>query len=190
MDESDKQTHTSPFGLLTVAGRDRPGIVAQVTQVLFETGCNILDSSMTRLGGAFTVLLIVSLPKDLTITILQKKFQKLADTKTLTIHLQPLSPEEASTNQKSQPLHECIISVLGADQPGIVFRVTQQLAQMGCNITDLHTRVIGSPEKPVYAMTIEGSHNDAIPPLQQKLTALEKELNIEIRMRNNETLAM
>ncbi|MBX9691827.1 MAG: hypothetical protein K2Z81_05540, partial [Cyanobacteria bacterium] len=41
--------------VLTGVGRDRVGIVAELSQVLFEFGCNLLDSSMTLLRGEFAV---------------------------------------------------------------------------------------------------------------------------------------
>jgi glycine cleavage system transcriptional repressor len=48
--------------LLTAAGRDRPGLVAAVSKILFEEGCNLEDSAMTRLQGEFAILLILSGP--------------------------------------------------------------------------------------------------------------------------------
>ena len=30
---------------LTIVGRDRPGIVSQVTKILFDQGCNLADSA-------------------------------------------------------------------------------------------------------------------------------------------------
>ena len=35
---------------LTIVGRDRPGIVSQVTKILFDQGCNLADSSCSILG--------------------------------------------------------------------------------------------------------------------------------------------
>ena len=48
---------------LTIIGRDRPGIVAQVTEILYRLGCNIADSSCTLLGGQFAMILIISHPE-------------------------------------------------------------------------------------------------------------------------------
>jgi glycine cleavage system transcriptional repressor len=44
--------------LLLAAGPDRLGIVASVTRVLYRHGCNLADSSMTRLGNEFAMLVI------------------------------------------------------------------------------------------------------------------------------------
>ena len=38
--------------MLTLVGRDRPGIVAKVTAALFDGGCNLGEASMMRLAEA------------------------------------------------------------------------------------------------------------------------------------------
>ena len=48
---------------LSVVGVDRPGIVAEVSRVLFELGCNIEDSTCTILSGQFAMILVIAHPK-------------------------------------------------------------------------------------------------------------------------------
>lgn len=43
---------------ITVIGRDRPGIVADVAELLARLGANLTDSTMTRLRGHFAMTLI------------------------------------------------------------------------------------------------------------------------------------
>ena len=45
--------------MLTVVGRDQPGIVAGLTDALYRTGANLGEASMTRLGGNFTIMMMV-----------------------------------------------------------------------------------------------------------------------------------
>ena len=47
---------------LSAIGRDRPGIVAEVTRALLGHSLNITDSQMAVLGGRFTMMLIVDAP--------------------------------------------------------------------------------------------------------------------------------
>ena len=47
---------------VTAVGADRPGIVAGVTKVLFDQGCNLEDTSMTILRGHFAMMLVVDVP--------------------------------------------------------------------------------------------------------------------------------
>ena len=55
------------FAVVSVLGKDRPGIVASVAKVLFETGCNIEDSSMMMLASEVSMILMVALPPGLSV---------------------------------------------------------------------------------------------------------------------------
>src|SRR5437879_12155108 len=46
--------------VLSAIGRDRPGIVADLAELIYECDCNLEDSSMTILGSEFAVLLLLS----------------------------------------------------------------------------------------------------------------------------------
>lgn len=46
--------------LLTAFSKDRPGIVADISQVIYENECNLEDSAMTNLAGEFAILLLFS----------------------------------------------------------------------------------------------------------------------------------
>ena len=78
-----------------------------------------------------------------------------------------------------------MISVYGADQPGIVYRVTSELAELGVNITDLNTKLIGTPNEPVYVMMLEAALPEGQTPekLESLLGALKQKLNVEIGVR-------
>lgn len=176
--------------ILTLFGQDRPGIVAQVTRVLFETGCNIADSSMTRLGGEFTVMLVVWLPDDLTASDLSEHLTPVVSEMALDLQIKPLAPDAILSTNPTPPERECIISVLGADQPGIVYRVADLIQKTGGNVLDLYTHVIGSTGRPIYTMIIETEYADErsnIEAIQESFDQLARELGVEITVR---TVAM
>lgn len=51
--------HTSKhWYMLTLVGQDAPGIVAGVTRALAEHACNLGETSMIRLGGNFTIMML------------------------------------------------------------------------------------------------------------------------------------
>lgn len=74
------------------------------------------------------------------------------------------------------PTH--MVSVYGADRPGIVARVAEVLAEHGANITDLTSRVIGEDSAPVYAVMLEIE----LPPEKdpEELLSLSEGLNVEV----------
>ena len=135
---------------VTVVGNDRTGIVAGVTRVLYEAGCNLLDATSTILRGHFSMMLVVSVPPGLTSEELEGRLAAVAAELELSITARAL--QEAGT-ELPEPTH--MVSVYGADQPGIVFKVTEHLATRGVNITGLSSRVIGSADRPVYALLLE-----------------------------------
>src|SRR2546425_7013519 len=62
---------------------------------------------------------------------------------------------QTATHTPTTQTPNVMLSVYGADRPGIVAAVARAVADHGGNITDLNTRVIGSPDRPVYAMVLE-----------------------------------
>jgi glycine cleavage system transcriptional repressor len=79
----------------------------------------------------------------------------------------------------------CIISVYGADQPGIVYRVTRELAGRSINIMDLNTKLIGTPQEPVYVLMLEVALPEGETPegVEKLLEKRKQELKVEIRVR-------
>jgi glycine cleavage system transcriptional repressor len=172
------------IGVLTAVGKDQPGIVTAVSQILYETGCNIEDSSMTILRGDFAMILIISVPKDLNLEDLDKKLNPLRQSVNLTMVLHKLTGKELS-HKTASGTQMYIISVYGTDKPGIVYKVTRLLASESINICDLNTKITGDTKNPVYIMVLEVE----IPPsgniddLKQKLAMLQEELKVEINLK-------
>jgi len=168
---------------VTVVGKDRPGIVSAVTEGLFNLGCNIADSSCTMLSGEFAMILIVSLKKPFSKSRLIEELKPVCEGMGMTLGVRTLHPDEVIRQESDGEI--CMISVYGADQPGIVYRVTRELAARSINITDLNTKLIGTAEEPVYVLMLEIALPDGESPESVELTlaALKKELNVEIGVR-------
>ena len=168
---------------VTIISKDRPGIVADVTEVLFRLGCNIEDSSCTMLGGDFAMILIVSHEKPFPRGRLADEFRDLHERTGLTASVRHLTENEICPVKEEGEL--CLISVYGSDQPGIVYRVTRALADRSINITDLNTRLIGTKTEPVYVLMLEAALPEgvAVEDTAALLEELKKELKVEIAVR-------
>jgi glycine cleavage system regulatory protein len=75
-----------------------------------------------------------------------------------------------------------VISVYGADRPGIVHDVAALLARHEVNITDLRTRRTGSPEAPLYTMVMEVSVPASAHGLEEALAGLAAEKGVEAHL--------
>lgn len=172
----------SQWAAITVLGKDRPGIVAGVTRALFEHGCNLEDSSATRLRDAFAMILIAKLPEPPRLDALQETLERHAASLGVVIDLRDLGSLPPSPPPEGQ---RYVLSVYGADQPGIVYRVSDTLAGCQCNIEDVTTRVAGTAERPIYILMLEMSVpvGEAEQTLQTRLAALRVELPVDISLR-------
>lgn len=133
---------------VSTVGVDRPGIVGAVSGVLFAHGGNIEDSRMAILGGHFAMMLIVSVADDADPQALETALHAATAGMDLTVMVRPVK-EARSVHLEGQPF---VLTVYGADRPGIVAEVTGALAAHDVNITDLATRIV---EGRVYVMVME-----------------------------------
>ena len=144
---------------MAAVGADRPGIVAAVAAVFVEQGCNLEDTSMTILGGHFAMMLVVDAPEGQDAAGLESALTGPARSLDLVVTVRPivdLPPVvPVAGESRTDDDERWTVSVYGADHPGIVHAVASTLASMGVNIVDLSTRVIGDPDRPVYAMVME-----------------------------------
>lgn len=171
--------------LLTAAGPDRPGIVAEVTKMLFGLGCNLEDSAMTRLRGEFAILLLFSAPDSVKPADLESKVKALEKTG-LMLQLKPLGPSELRETGRPGPL--CLVTVYGADKPGIVFKVTELLAEKKFNVTDLSTHRTDPSQKGAaagYILYIEGevAAPAAVAEIDKALQSLGKSIGVNVSIK-------
>jgi glycine cleavage system transcriptional repressor len=157
---------------VTAIGNDRPGIVAAVTKVLYEHGCNLEDATSTILRGHFAITLVVR-SGERGAAGLEADLAPIAEDLGLVVTVRPV--EEADTGVV-EPTH--VVSVYGGDRPGIVYRVSEALAGTGANVTALSSRVIGG-DRPVYALLMEVATR-AEDEMTAALEALREELDVDV----------
>ncbi|GAB4554333.1 MAG: hypothetical protein Tsb0017_06530 [Geothermobacteraceae bacterium] len=171
--------------IMTAFGRDRVGIVADVTRILFETDCNLEETRMTQLADEFAlILLFTGRRKDLE-DVLERETRRLERDKGISAFVRPLQQRE-TRRQDDRP--RGIVHVEGLDQAGIVYRTSCLLAELGVNIVDLQSDVLLTPGSGsrLYRMDIhvqlpEGTDLDR---LGEKLQHVGDELNVDISINN------
>jgi glycine cleavage system transcriptional repressor len=154
--------------MLTLVGKDRPGIVAHVTAALYEGGANLGETSMMRLGGNFTIMMMVQFSG--TSHALQDLVGGVAESLGLQLHIDHI---EARLHDHRIP--DVRITVYGADRTGIVAKVTGVLAEAGLDILELESDVAGTNAEPIYIMSIEGLAAEGVPALESALEIVRAE---------------
>jgi glycine cleavage system transcriptional repressor len=169
--------------IMTAFGKDRPGIVADVTRILFENDCNLEDTAMTLLADEFTLNLLFSSHRRDLEKALAEECQRLEQDRGIAAFIRPL-PERQEL--KPTGVAHGVLHVEGLDQAGIVYRVSRHLADHALNITDLKSTVRASPESgtPLYLMDIhiQVPPGTALEQVERGLLAVADELNVEISL--------
>ena len=136
--------------VLTLTGKDRIGIVEEVTKLLLDLGGNVETSRMSRLGGEFAILMLVSLSAE-QLGRLEKDVEQLTAQgyKVTTIRTEGTYAE---THPGWLPFQ---VEVHGADHEGIVHEIAHYLSQRGINIESMDTGTVQAPVSgtPLFTMT-------------------------------------
>ena len=74
--------------VITVLGKDRTGIIAAVSNLLYQRGVNILDISQTILSGMFTMIMLVEIGQDSQYDVVREALLAMAQDMTLEIRVQ------------------------------------------------------------------------------------------------------
>lgn len=174
------------YYILSAIGKDRPGIVADVSEVIYECGGNIEDSSMSLLRNHFALLLLFSTEREEVNQKLSAGLKRLEWEKKLTVFYSPIPLEEAHPQAKEET-HPFKITTSGVDHAGIVFKVCRLLADKGINIADMKTHRILSAESgtPLFEMDIDIEVPVSISEvgLRENLHHLANELMIDLVLR-------
>lgn len=137
--------------VVTAVGADRPGIVAALTGALLELGGNLEETRAALLRGSFATALAVAVPDGIGAAEVEAALRPVADELGLGLWVGPAAPRSTGPE-----LHRSVVSVYGADHPGIVHGMAVALAGQGANIVDLSARLVGDP--PIYVLGIEVEH--------------------------------
>jgi glycine cleavage system transcriptional repressor len=169
--------------VFTALGTDRPGIVAELTEILAGRGINVADSRMAVLGGEFALMMLVSgdagqlagARSDVTTACERLDLQLVVkDTRSPSAH--------RAGNVRSYE-----ITVHALDHPGIVHAVTGTLRELGGNVVSLNTAayqaaVTGAP---LFEMALTADFPVAITAarLREALEGASETANADVEVR-------
>lgn len=124
--------------VLTLLGKDRPGLVESVSKLINDNGGNWLESRLCRLGGQFAGIVHATIP-DSNLETWQKDLQ--------TLEKDGLKILVADGNDKAvvPPSRKADFEIIGQDQPGIVRQITSELARHAVNVSEMRSHCSSAP---------------------------------------------
>jgi|YelNatPaOPRAMG01_1025707.scaffolds.fasta_scaffold19738_3 glycine cleavage system transcriptional repressor len=138
--------------LLIAGGIDRKGIVYNLTNLLKQFNFNIEDSSMVMLRRTFSIIMLLTSLSKINEEIFQKKLCDFMNKFNMTLDIKEISEKEM---KEYRPSSTYIITISGADKPGIVNIITGIILKKGGNIVGLDTKSSENVKPHAYYMIIE-----------------------------------
>ena len=128
--------------LITATGLDRNGIVSETTKIVSDNGGNVSESRAVKLGGHFSLMMLVSAPKS-TLFAMTSQLTSIGAIPGVLVNAYE-APATASLPY-SNLSYAGIVRLEGADQPGIIYAVTKILASHGLSIDRMTTAQEDAP---------------------------------------------
>lgn len=169
--------------IMTAFGRDRVGIVADVTRLLYENECNLEETTMNMLADEFTLNLIFSCEQSNIEEQLSRECRRLEVEKGISAFVRSLN---ARQRKVLKGYKTCTLHIEGMDQAGIVYKTCRFLADNNLNIVHLNSLAKASPESgaTMYSMDIhiQVSEETSLDQVEDDLSIIADELQVDISM--------
>jgi glycine cleavage system regulatory protein len=124
--------------VMTLLGRDRPGLVEAIASVVAEHGGNWEESRMSHLAGQFAGILRVEVDADQAEPLVGALRSLSREGLELVIH----RDSAAAPGKGGHAVH---VDLIGQDRPGIVQQISRVIARAGFNVEELSSECGGAP---------------------------------------------
>jgi len=144
----------SQLFIVSITCSDRSGLIAVLTERLFDLGANLGDSAFSTLGHAARFTAVCDMPDGISTDDVKVALTELDETKggEISVSTFTFKPEQ---NQTSQVTH--LIQVSGGDRPGLVARLSEVFQEYGANIVHMNSTRTGRDSKASYAVEISAN---------------------------------
>jgi glycine cleavage system transcriptional repressor len=139
--------------LLVAGGVDKKGIVFSLSNILKEYDFNIEDSSMIMLRRTFSMIMLLSNEGKFNEARFEKDLAAFMNKNTMTVDIREVAEKEMKEYKHAG--ESWMISISGADKPGIVKTMTEILYKNGANIIGLETKSSENTKPHAYYMFLE-----------------------------------
>jgi len=172
---------TSLF-VISAIGKDRPGLLHTITRVLAEMGINIVDIEARAVRGLFTVFLVVDIGQvDCAKEDLVRELDACGDCFDLGIRVEPY---EAGRRQGHK--QHMLLTVMGADRPGIVAETSRELLANGFNIESV--KMIARGEYIAMEIIVDASEAGDLRAFRRQLLIFMESTGLDVSLQRYDVL--
>ena len=163
--------------VISALGKDKSGIVNQLTKTILDQGGNLSESRMTVLGGEFAMMLLVTGSQE-SIENIISKLEETGEKLNLT-----LIAKETQTQKSDQKRLPYQVNVVSMDHPGIVHNISDFLSNRELNIEEIETTTYPAAHTgtPMFSleMTISVPADSSVKKLRDEFITFCDDLNLD-----------
>ena len=131
---------TTDFAVITATGKDKPGLIAEITDAIARANVNIVDIEAFSMRGLFAIFMIVDCSAAVVpVETLKNQLMGIGSKIGLELTMEPYVAGRRKGEKKL-----ALLTTIGKDRPGIVARVSRFLSEKKANIERI--RMVASGE--------------------------------------------
>ncbi|MDY0219723.1 MAG: ACT domain-containing protein [Desulfobacterium sp.] len=138
--------------IITILGKDRPGIIAATATSLYKLDCNLENVNQVILQNQFSGIFLVLPPPELTLEAVKTALEKDLAATGLHIHV---DLADTTLNGGKELGEDFIFTTIGPDQKGLVARFTRIIADANVNVKNLRAVFKGGNNPEANIMVYE-----------------------------------
>lgn len=152
--------------VVTATGRDKPGLIAEITNAIARINGNIVNIEAFSIRGLFAIFMIVDCHK-LTVKMdsLKAELLNIGNKVGLKVTIEPYVAGRRRSEKKL-----LLLTTIGKDRPGIVANISRFLFNKNANIERIRMRAYGE----LNVMEISTDISDLATSFEEFKTSLEK----------------
>lgn len=169
--------------VISVMSKDRPGIIADVTSVIYNLGGDLADLDQSVMGGFFSMILMADFPESVEKQQLLKSFSGINSETTIEASIKEIT-HDLSLVRRDLPRETFVVTAQAKNRKGLVKTLGVFFYAHNINVLDLETTVSGE----VYTMIfqVDLSHIEDMSKLRFELDNLGQMEGLELVMQHND----
>ncbi|MDR1922475.1 MAG: ACT domain-containing protein [Candidatus Adiutrix sp.] len=172
--------------LITIVSRDRPGIIHEVSRVLADHQCSVLEVSQTTLLGEFAGLFSCAMPDDTDIGQFTETIGRALEGSGLAHWVTDSANEETKPAAPQEPY---VVTLRGRDRMGVIPVFSGAIAGFDVNIDNLRAVSVANEHEDnqvvmFFELSVPKEVNKRA--FRQALSLMAEELGIEMSLQHRD----
>jgi len=170
----------SQLYVISAVGKDKPGLVYCVSNVLAELGINIVDVDARSVRGHFSLFIVIDLStSDYGFEKMYTSLKPLESNFNLGLNIEPYEAGRRKAEKRMM-----VLTVMGQDRPGIVAGVSGILAEIDINIETI--RMIARGDYIAMELSVDASEVPDMSVARKTLYNFSEETGLDVSLRDHD----